>query len=131
MNKAPKQSVVIADDDSSLRLLVYATIQSDAYTIFEAADGEEAWSMIQQHRPAVVLLDIQMPSRNGLDVLSAIKSDPRLADTRVILLTAKAQRGDVEAGPKAGADFYLTKPFSPVDLLDRVAEALKRPPGSS
>jgi CheY-like chemotaxis protein len=116
--------VVIADDESSIRLLVHATIESDDFLVVEATNGANAWALIQQHKPALVLLDVQMPGRSGLEVLRLIKSDPSLAATRVILLTSKAQEGDVEAGLMAGADFYLTKPFSPLDLLTRVEEAL-------
>jgi CheY-like chemotaxis protein len=118
-------TVVIADDESSMRLLVHATIESDDYTVIEACDGAEAWAMVMQHRPSLVLLDVQMPGQSGLDVLRLIKADPTLAKTRVILLTAKAQEADVEEGLIAGADFYLTKPFSPLDLLTRVEEALE------
>jgi CheY-like chemotaxis protein len=119
------RSVLIADDESSMRLLVHATIESDDYAVIEAADGIEAWALIQEHNPSLVLLDVQMPGRTGLEVLRAIKADPALSDTRVILLTSKAQEGEVEAGLIAGADFYLTKPFSPLDLLTRVEEALQ------
>lgn len=119
------RTVVIADDESSMRLLVHATIESDDYAVVEASDGTEAWAMIQKHRPALVLLDVQMPGQSGLDVLRRIKADPSLAATRVILLTAKAQETDIESGLIAGADFYLTKPFSPLDLLTRVEEALQ------
>jgi CheY-like chemotaxis protein len=119
------RTVVIADDESSMRLLVHATIESDEYCVVEAADGAEAWAMVQKHRPALVLLDVQMPGRSGLEVLRLIKKDPSLAATRVILLTAKAQETDIESGLIAGADFYLTKPFSPLDLLTRVEEALQ------
>jgi two-component system, OmpR family, phosphate regulon response regulator PhoB len=119
------RTVLIADDESSMRLLVHATIESDEYTVVEAVDGEDAWAMIQKHKPSLVLLDVQMPGRTGLDVLRLIKSDPSLKGTRVILLTSKAQEGDVEGGLIAGADFYLTKPFSPLDLLTRVEEALE------
>ena len=108
-----------------MRLLVHATIESDEYTVVEAVNGEDAWAMIQKHKPSLVLLDVQMPGRSGLDVLRLVKSDPNLMGTRVILLTSKAQEGDVEAGLIAGADFYLTKPFSPLDLLTRVEEALE------
>jgi CheY-like chemotaxis protein len=118
-------TVVIADDESSMRLLVHATIESDDYTVIEACDGSEAWAMVKQYRPSLVLLDVQMPGQSGLDVLRLIKADPTLAKTRVILLTAKAQEADVEEGLIAGADFYLTKPFSPLDLLTRVEEALE------
>lgn len=119
------QTVVIADDEPSMRLLVHATIESDEYAVVEASNGIEAWEMIQKHKPSLVLLDQQMPGRTGLQVLQLIKSDPSLVATRVILLTSKAQEGDIEAGLIAGADFYLTKPFSPLDLLTRVEEALE------
>jgi two-component system phosphate regulon response regulator PhoB len=119
------RTVVIADDEPSMRLLVHATIDSDDYFVVEAADGDQAWALIQKHKPSLVLLDVQMPGLTGLDLLRSIKSDPHLKATRVILLTAKAQEADIEAGLIAGADFYLTKPFSPLDLLTRVEEALK------
>ena len=119
------RTVLIADDDPSLRLLVHATIESDDYLVVEAADGAEAWAMIDQHKPSLVLLDVQMPGRSGFDLLRSVRADPSLTGTRVILLTSKAQESDVEAGLIAGADFYLTKPFSPLDLLTRVEEALR------
>ena len=119
------RTVLIADDESSMRLLVHATIESDEYAVVEASDGAEAWALIQKHRPSLVLLDVQMPGRTGLEVLRSVKADPELAATRVILLTSKAQEGDIEEGLIAGADFYLTKPFSPLDLLTRVEEALQ------
>jgi CheY-like chemotaxis protein len=119
-------TVLIADDEPSMRLLVRATIESDQYQVLEASDGDEAWAMIKEYRPSVVLLDVQMPGRTGLEVLAMIRSEPSLAATRVIMLTAKALKADVELGTTAGADLYLTKPFSPLDLLTRVDEALGR-----
>ena len=119
------RTVLIADDEPSMRLLVHATIESDDYKVVEAADGMEAWAMIQRYKPSLVLLDVQMPGRSGLEVLRSVRADPSLLATRVILLTSKAQEHDVEAGLIAGADFYLTKPFSPLDLLTRVEEALQ------
>jgi CheY-like chemotaxis protein len=119
------QTVLIADDEPSMRLLVHATIESDDYRVVEAVDGAEAWTMIKAEKPSLVLLDLQMPGRTGLEVLALVKGDPELAGTRVILSTSKAQESDVEKGLIAGADFYLTKPFSPLDLLTRVEEALE------
>ena len=119
------RTVLIADDEPSMRLLVHATIESDDYTVVEAEDGSQAWSMVQKHKPSLVLLDVQMPGRTGIEVLRSIKADPQLKATKVILLTSKAQESDVEEGLIAGADFYLTKPFSPLDLLTRVEEALQ------
>jgi CheY-like chemotaxis protein len=119
------RTVLIADDESSIRLLVHATIESDDYSVVEAADGAQAWALTQELKPSLVLLDVQMPGQSGLEVLRSIKADPNLKGTRVILLTSKAQERDIEVGLIAGADFYLTKPFSPLDLLTRVEEALQ------
>jgi CheY-like chemotaxis protein len=117
-------TVLIADDESAMRLLVNTTIESDSYQVVEAEDGDEAWELIKQHKPSLVLLDIQMPGRSGLEILASIKSDPGLSGVRVILMTARALDADRTAGMAAGADFYLTKPFSPLELLARVQEAL-------
>jgi DNA-binding response OmpR family regulator len=80
--------------------------------------------LIQQLKPALVLLDVLMPGLAGLEILRSVRGDPSLAATRVILLTARAMGADLEAGMEAGADFYLTKPFSPTELLVRVEQAL-------
>jgi CheY-like chemotaxis protein len=119
------RTVLIADDESSIRLLVHATIESDDYMVVEASDGPQAWALAKELKPSLVLLDVQMPGQSGLEVLRSIKADPDLKATRVILLTSKAQERDIEVGLIAGADFYLTKPFSPLDLLTRVEEALE------
>jgi CheY-like chemotaxis protein len=119
------KTVLIADDEPSLRMLVQATLESDDYNIVEAADGDEAWALLVQHRPRVALLDVQMPGLTGLELTRAIKADPAQFDgTRVILLTSKAQAVDVEAGLAAGADLYLTKPFSPLELMAVVERVL-------
>jgi CheY-like chemotaxis protein len=120
----PQQMVLIADDEPALRLLVAATIESDEYGLLEAEDGNMAWAMIEQHRPAVALLDVQMPGQTGLDIARRIKAEPALAGTRVILLTSKSRPQDVEAGLAAGADLYLTKPFSPLELVAALDQAL-------
>ncbi len=119
------RTVIIADDEPANRMLASAIIGTEDFNIVEARDGVEAWSLIQEHRPSLVLLDVRMPGRTGLDILGAIKSDPNLATTKVILLTASAQESDIAAGLAAGADSYLTKPFSPADLLSRLDEALE------
>lgn len=121
---AGPRTVLIADDEPSLRLLVNATIESDEYETIEAADGDQAWSLIRSRRPAVALLDIQMPGRSGLELARAIRRDPDLQATKVIILTSQAQPADITAGLAAGADLYLTKPFSPLELLTAVERAL-------
>jgi CheY-like chemotaxis protein len=123
-SKSGPLTVLIADDEPSVRLLIQATIETDDYHILEATDGNEAWSLIQEYRPSLVLLDVRMPGRTGLEILREIKAEPNLVATKVILLTASAQESEINAGLAAGADFYLTKPFSPRDLLSKIDEAL-------
>ncbi len=117
-------TVLIADDNPNVRLLVSATIACDQYTLLTAADGDAAWHLVLQHRPAVAVLDVRMDGLSGLQVTRAIKSTPELAGTRVVLLTSRAQATDISAGLAAGADYYLTKPFSPRDLLTVLEQAL-------
>jgi CheY-like chemotaxis protein len=119
-----KRLILIADDEPSMRLLVHATIASDRIGVLEAQDGREAWEMIQQYRPEMVLLDVQMPGLTGLEVAERVRQHPRLAATKIVMLTSKAQSADVEAGIAAGADLYLTKPFSPISLLTYIEGTL-------
>jgi CheY-like chemotaxis protein len=119
-----KKTILIADDEPSMRLLVTATVASDQIGVLEAADGDEAWSLIVQHRPDLVLLDVQMPGQTGVELTRRIRADPGLTGMRIVILTSKAQSTDVESGLAAGADLYLTKPFSPLSLLTYVEQTL-------
>jgi CheY-like chemotaxis protein len=119
-----KKTILIADDEPSLRLLVTATIASDQIDVLEAADGDEAWSSIIQHHPDLVLLDVQMPGQTGVELTRRIRAHPSLTGMRIVILTSKAQAADVESGLAAGADLYLTKPFSPLSLLTYVEQTL-------
>jgi DNA-binding response OmpR family regulator len=122
--QAARRIVLIADDEPSMRLLVTATIASDQIEVLEAADGDQAWELIEQRRPDLVLLDVQMPGLSGLDLARGIRANPHLSLIRVVLLTSKAQAGEVASGLEAGADLYLTKPFSPLSLLNYVEQSL-------
>jgi CheY-like chemotaxis protein len=119
-----RRIVLVADDEEIVRELVKVTIGADDLNVMEATDGDEAWSLIQEHKPSLVLLDVRMPGRTGLEILKSIRADTNLAATKVILLTASALPADMATGLASGADFYLTKPFSPRDLLARLDEAL-------
>jgi DNA-binding response OmpR family regulator len=119
-----RQTILIVDDEPNLRNLVHATIDSPVYQVIEACDGDEAWALIKERKPALVVLDLKMPKRSGLDVLTAIRADPDLRGTQVMVLTSSDQQSDIDAGILAGADYYLTKPFSPADLVARVSEAI-------
>jgi DNA-binding response OmpR family regulator len=116
--------VLIADDDAATRRLVSLTLASDRYRVLEAADGKEAWRLIRDHHPAVAILDWQMPVYSGLELTDVIKSDPQVWGMTVILLTGRTGVADRQAGAQARADLYLTKPFSPQELLTAVEQAL-------
>src|SRR3989442_15042583 len=110
-------TVLIADDEPNVVELVRVTLEDERVRVVEAFDGAAALTMAEAFRPDLVLLDVEMPKINGLEVCRRLRSDPRCAGTTIVLLTAAAQRDDVTRGLEAGADHYLTKPFSPVRLL--------------
>src|SRR5438094_288940 len=89
-----------------------------------ALDGETALALAETHRPDLVLLDVNLPDMSGLEVCAQLRRDPRLASMKIVMLTAAAQADDVTRGLAAGADHYLTKPFSPVRLLGLIETLL-------
>ena len=115
--------VLIADDDEDILALLAFRLEREGYEVLAARDGEEALALARGRRPAVAVLDVAMPGLDGLAVARAIRADG-LA-TRVVLLTARAREEDVRRGIAAGADGYITKPFSPAHLDWRLAELLQ------
>lgn len=123
MDEKPK--VLLADDDAALRRLVGTTLGSSDFTLLHAADGDEALDVARREHPALILLDINMPRRNGFEVCRALKDDPNTARIKVVMLTARANQADREQGRQVGADDYFVKPFSPLQLLDKVYALLE------
>lgn len=119
------KSILIADDQEHLRFLVRTTLDCGDYRILEAADGEEALRVAREEQPDLLILDWMMPRMSGLDVLQALREDPATCEIPVIMLTAKAQAADRNQAIMKGIRGYLTKPFSPLELMDRVEKALK------
>jgi CheY-like chemotaxis protein len=117
-------TILVVDDDPVIQKLLAVNFEMEGYHVVTASDGEEALDRVAAERPAVVL-DVMMPKVDGIEVLRRIKASPITANTPVLLLSAKAQAQDIDDGMAAGADFYLTKPFEPLDLLDRVAWLLR------
>jgi CheY-like chemotaxis protein len=119
-------TVLVVDDDPVIQTLLHVNFEMEGYKVVEAVDGVEGLERARAEQPDVVVLDIMMPKMNGLEVAAALKADPATAGIPLVLLSAKAQESDIRAGQSTGAEDYITKPFDPLDLLDRVAVLLSR-----
>lgn len=121
-------TVLIVDDEPNIRFLLEQSLEEleDDYGIMllTAENGRDGLEMLKEHQPELVLLDVMMPFMSGLEVCEAVRKDPVLKDTTIIMLTAKGQVNDKDHGMEAGADLYLTKPFHPTMILEKVLEIL-------
>lgn len=116
--------ILVADDEPHIRKLVSFTLGNRGYEVIEAVDGGEAVEIAIREVPDLILLDVMMPVMTGYDVLDRLRAEPATADVPVIMLSAKSQRTEVEEGLSRGANEYICKPFTPKDLVSRVAEML-------
>jgi DNA-binding response OmpR family regulator len=113
--------ILIVEDQADIRKLIRMTLEFGDFELHEASDGESGLNLARAVRPHVILLDVMMPGLlDGYQVCRHIKQDPQMRGIQVIMLTARGQATDVAAGEDAGADAYLVKPFSPLELIDRV-----------
>jgi two-component system phosphate regulon response regulator PhoB len=119
-------TILIADDEPHVVELVRVTLEDDRVRVFDAGDGRGALAIAEALGPDLVLLDVHLPDVSGLEVCRRLRKHPRLAATKVIMLTAAAQQDDLARGFSAGATDYLTKPFSPVRLLSLVERLMPR-----
>jgi DNA-binding response OmpR family regulator len=121
------RSVLIVDDEQHIRLLIEQTLEElvdEGVDLYTASDGDEALAAIEAQSPDLVFLDVMMPRRSGLEVARAVRDELGRSETHIVLLTAKGQAVDREAGLAAGANRYLTKPFDPDELLAIAHEVL-------
>jgi len=122
-----KLTVLVIDDDPVILELLRVNFEIEGFDVVCARDGDEGFAMAQEIHPDVVISDIMMPRRDGLQLLSDLKGDPRTEDLPVILLSAKAQKSEVQHGLDMGADDYITKPFDPIQLIDRLNAVMGKP----
>jgi DNA-binding response OmpR family regulator len=120
----PQKRILICDDDPTVRSLVRVSLQDARYTLREAGDGEECLEIVQRERPDLIVLDLSMPRRDGLEVLATVRADAALARTLVLIMTARSTTTDRDAALRLGADAFLPKPFSPAVLARRVQDLL-------
>ena len=119
-------AILVAEDDPDIRDLVALKLSQAGYQVNAVDNGLAALSAARNDPPDLAVLDVMMPGMSGIDVCRELRSDDITARIPVILLTARAQEGDVEIGFGAGADDYVIKPFSPRELVTRVEAVLAR-----
>jgi DNA-binding response OmpR family regulator len=121
-----EQTVLVVDDDKDILELVAFRLERAGYDVLTAENGEQALALAREHQPALVVLDVMMPSMTGYDVTEALREDEKTQGIPVIMLTARVQDADVSRGFDAGANDYIRKPFSPQELRARVEAVLGR-----
>jgi DNA-binding response OmpR family regulator len=122
----PQPVVLAADDDEDILELVAFRLERSGYTVLRARDGEEALRVALEAKPDLAVLDVMMPKLDGFELTRKLRAEEATSRMPIILLTARAQDADVQAGFDAGADDYLRKPFSPQELRARVQAILGR-----
>jgi len=118
------RKILLVDDHPDIVRLLEIALRGEGHTILTAYDGKQALEVIQKERPDLIVLDVMMPEVDGFRVLSRIKTDPELQHIVVVMLTVRDQPEDVTLGLDIGADFYLSKPFKPTDVLSLVRRVL-------
>lgn len=119
--------ILIVDDEPHIRMLLEQTLEEledEGVQLLLAENGEVAFQLIKSEKPELVFLDVMMPKMNGFDVCRAVKGDPEITDTYIVLLTAKGQEFDKLKGNEAGANVYMTKPFNPDEIVEKAREVL-------
>jgi two-component system alkaline phosphatase synthesis response regulator PhoP len=126
---AERKKVLIVEDERDIRELLRYNLEQEGFTVLEAEEGEFALALVRRERPAVVILDVMLPGMSGLDICRTLRQDEDTERVPIVMLTAKAAESDKVVGLEIGADDYVTKPFSPRELVARVRAVLRRAQG--
>jgi len=121
-----KPLVLVVEDESALVTLLRYNLERENFRVAEARDGEEALVLCQEERPDIVLLDWMLPHLSGIEVCRRLRRQPETRDVPIIILTARGEESDKIRGLDSGADDYVTKPFSPAELISRLRAVLRR-----
>lgn len=121
-----EKTVLIVDDEAAIREMLSVALQMAGYQCLEAQDAQTAHALIVDHQPDIILLDWMMPGVSGIELARRLKREPASADIPIIMLTARSEEDNKIQGLEAGADDYITKPFSPRELVARLKAVLRR-----
>lgn len=124
MSETRSLRVLIADDEANIVISLEYLMRKEGYQVATVADGEAALKVAALFSPDLVLLDVMMPKKSGYEVCEALRANPTHAHSRIILLTACGRDSDIERGMALGADAYVTKPFSPRELMRKIKEIM-------
>jgi DNA-binding response OmpR family regulator len=116
--------VLIADDEPNIVVSLEFLMKREGHRVSVVRDGDAALALIRAERPDLVLLDVMMPGKSGFEVCAAVRADEAIADTKILMLSAKGRDTDLAKGQALGADAYMTKPFSTRELAERVRQML-------
>lgn len=122
----PSPQILVVDDDPDIVRLVRAYLEKAGFQVMTAHDGETALHILRRDHPALLVLDLMLPDRDGWDITRLVREDPSLAQLPVIMLTARIDDADKIIGLELGADDYITKPFNPREVVARVRSVLRR-----
>ncbi|MDF3130945.1 response regulator transcription factor [Kiritimatiellaeota bacterium B1221] len=121
-----KGTICIVEDEEDIRDILAVQLKREGYDPVTAATGEEGVTLIREHKPQLVLLDLMLPGMDGLDVCRSVRQDKELRDTPIIMISARGEEADIITGLEMGADDYVTKPFSPRVVISRIKSVLRR-----
>ena len=115
-----EKKILVVDDEEDIRTLLTTSFESQGYQIISAADGTQGWEMLKNHKPDLLITDINMPGIDGIELLKKVREDSDLKDMPVIMLTGKSADEEILSGLSHGADHYITKPFTIKTVLNTV-----------
>jgi two-component system alkaline phosphatase synthesis response regulator PhoP len=122
-NMPDKKILVVDDEPHVIRTLTFV-LSKEGYEVSSAGDGEEAIAKVRELKPNLMFLDVMMPKKNGYEVCQELKSDSSFSDIHIVMLSAKGQEADKERALNLGADEFMSKPFSPLGVIEKVKELL-------
>ena len=120
----PEKKILVVDDEPHVIRTLTFVLKKEGYDVSSAADGEEAMARVSESKPNLVFLDVMMPKKNGYEVCQELKGNSALSDIHIVMLSAKGQEADREKALNFGADEFMTKPFSPIGVVEKVRELL-------